>query len=64
MPNLPLFRDPWARREAWRKHPVFSNRAMFSGLFPGFGIAVVAFTTYVVADKLYLNAKIEEAKHH
>ncbi|KAF7376183.1 NADH-ubiquinone oxidoreductase B12 subunit [Mycena sanguinolenta] len=33
MSNTP-FRDPWAKREAWRKHPVFSNRAMFSNLFP------------------------------
>jgi len=64
MSNLPLFRDPWAKRDAWRKHPVFSNRAMFSSLFPGFGIAVVAFTAYVVADKIYLNAQVEDAKHH
>jgi len=64
MSNLPLFRDPWAKRDAWRKHPIFSNRVMFSGLFPGFGIAVVAFTAYVVADKFYLNAQVEEAKHH
>ncbi|KAI6040295.1 NADH dehydrogenase 1 beta subcomplex subunit 3 [Pisolithus marmoratus] len=49
----PLFRDPWARREAWRKHPVFSNRAMFSSMFPGLGIAVVAFTTYVIVDNFY-----------
>jgi len=57
MSNLPLFRDPWAKREAWRKHPVFSNRAMFSGLLPGFGIAVVAFTAYVVADNFYLKTR-------
>ncbi|KAI6131673.1 NADH dehydrogenase 1 beta subcomplex subunit 3 [Pisolithus croceorrhizus] len=49
----PLFRDPWAKREAWRRHPVFSNRAMFSNMFPGLGIAVVAFTAYVVVDNLY-----------
>ncbi|KAI6021449.1 hypothetical protein PISMIDRAFT_165588 [Pisolithus microcarpus 441] len=49
----PLFRDPWAKREAWRKHPVFSNRAMFSSMFPGLGIAVVAFTAYVVVDSFY-----------
>jgi NADH dehydrogenase (ubiquinone) 1 beta subcomplex subunit 3 len=57
MSNLPLFRDPWAKREAWRKHPVFSNRAMFSGFLPGFGIAVVAFTAYVVADNFYLKTR-------
>ncbi|KAH7926720.1 hypothetical protein BV22DRAFT_1008395 [Leucogyrophana mollusca] len=63
MPNLPLFRDPWAKREAWRKHPVFSNRAMFSSMFPGFGIAVVAFTAYVVVDNFYGKMQVEERKH-
>lgn len=64
MSNPPsLFRDPWAKREAWRKHPVFSNRAMVSSMFPGFGIAVVAFTAYVVVDNFYLKAH-EEPKHH
>merc|ERR1712230_281185 len=48
----PLYRDPWAKREAWRKHPVFSNRAMFSNLFPGLGIAIVAFGAYVLVDNL------------
>jgi NADH dehydrogenase (ubiquinone) 1 beta subcomplex subunit 3 len=63
MSGLPLFRDPWAKREAWRKHPVFSNRVMFRNLFPGFGIAVVAFTAYVVADNIYLSQR-EQPAHH
>ncbi|KII92441.1 hypothetical protein PLICRDRAFT_82979, partial [Plicaturopsis crispa FD-325 SS-3] len=54
MSNLPLFRDPWAKREAWRKHPVFARTAMFRNLFPGFGIAVVAFTAYVAIDNVVL----------
>lgn len=63
MSNLPLFRDPWAKREAWRKHPVFSNRVMFRNIFPGFGIAVVAFTAYVVADNIYTSQR-EQLAHH
>ncbi|KAI0058106.1 hypothetical protein BV25DRAFT_1315272 [Artomyces pyxidatus] len=65
-PKYPLlFRDPWAKRDAWRRHPVFSNRAMFANLFPGFGIAVVAFTAYVVADNVYGGLKpAAEEKHH
>ncbi|KAF8844389.1 hypothetical protein BDN67DRAFT_771190 [Paxillus ammoniavirescens] len=63
MANPPLFRDPWAKREAWRKHPVFSNRAMFSSMFPGFGIAVVAFTAYVVVDNFYGKVQGSSAKH-
>ena len=50
-PNL--YRDPWAKRDAWRKHPVFSRSKMFAGLFPGFGIGLAAFTLYVVADNIY-----------
>jgi len=63
MSNLPLFRDPWAKREAWRKHPVFANRTMFRGLLPGFGTAVVAFTAYVVLDNVYLSANKKDSHH-
>lgn len=40
---------------------MFAQRAMFSRMFPGFGIAVVAFTTYVVVDNMFLQT---EEKHH
>jgi len=63
MSNLPLFRDPWAKRDAWRKHPVFSNRTLFRNLFPGFGIAVVAFTAYVIADNVYGSLSKGKEKH-
>ena len=64
MSNLPLFRDPWAKREAWRKSPVFSSRVMFRNLFPGFGIAVVAFTAYVAVDNIFLSAEKDDHHHH
>ncbi|KDR75862.1 hypothetical protein GALMADRAFT_68810 [Galerina marginata CBS 339.88] len=64
MPNLPLFRDPWAKGEAWRKSPIFTNRIMLRNLFPGFGIAVVAFTAYVVADNIYFGAQKTDSHHH
>ncbi|KAK0504566.1 NADH-ubiquinone oxidoreductase B12 subunit family-domain-containing protein [Armillaria luteobubalina] len=64
MSNLPLYRDPWARFESWRKHPVFSQQTMLRNLFPGFGIAVVAFTGYVIAENIYLKAKKPEAEPH
>ena len=56
-----LYRNPWAKADAWRKHPVFQQRNMLSKMFPGFGVAVVAFTTYVVAEKLFFP---EESHHH
>jgi NADH dehydrogenase (ubiquinone) 1 beta subcomplex subunit 3 len=37
---------------------------MFRNLFPGFGIAVVAFSAYVVVDNLYLSASKSDPKHH
>jgi len=54
------------KREAWRKHPVFSNRNMFRNLLPGFGTAAVAFTIYVLYDNLVLNTKraAEETEEH
>lgn len=66
MSEGPLYRDPWARREAWRKSPIFSNRAMFRNMFPGFGIGLAAFTVYVVADNLMAKGaqKAQAAEHH
>ena len=61
-PTPPMFRDPWAKREAWRKHPIFNQRAMLSKMFPGFGVAVVAFTTYVIIDNMFLQAAPQS--HH
>ena len=59
-----LYSDPWAKRNAWRRHPLFAKRQMFASLFPGFGIALVAFTTYVVADNLVFSQSktIKEAE--
>ncbi|KAG0665228.1 hypothetical protein C6P46_000327 [Rhodotorula mucilaginosa] len=61
MPAPPMYRDPWAKREAWRKHPIFSNKAMFRNLFPGFGLGLAAFVAYVAYDET-LNAAKKE--HH
>ncbi|KAJ7218026.1 NADH-ubiquinone oxidoreductase B12 subunit family-domain-containing protein, partial [Mycena pura] len=63
MQNTP-FRDPWAKREAWRNHPVFSNRAMFTSMFPGLGIAIVAFSAYVLVDNFYLSKRKPEVVRH
>lgn len=35
---------------------------MFSNLFPGFGIALVAFTAYVVVDQLTNPSNVEQLK--
>ena len=59
----PLFHDPWAKREAWRKSPIFSNRAMFRNIFPGFGIAVVAFTGYVIVDNVLARSAPKQEEH-
>ncbi|KAJ2655641.1 hypothetical protein IWW48_005439 [Coemansia sp. RSA 1200] len=40
-------KDPWARREAWRKHPAFSKMSQLKGMFPGFGIASGLFAVYL-----------------
>jgi NADH dehydrogenase (ubiquinone) 1 beta subcomplex subunit 3 len=66
MSNLPLFRDPWAKREAWRQSPLFSKTTVLGNMFPGFGIAVVAFTAYVIADNVYQKSskKPDDSHHH
>ena len=60
MAEGPLYHDPWAKREAWRKHPVFSKTTALRNMFPGFGIAVVAFTAYVVYDNINKKTKAKE----
>jgi NADH dehydrogenase (ubiquinone) 1 beta subcomplex subunit 3 len=58
-----MFRDAWAKREAWRKHPVFARTAMIRSMFPGFGIAVVAFTAFVVVDNVTGAGKKDDHHH-
>ncbi|KAH7108324.1 NADH-ubiquinone oxidoreductase B12 subunit family-domain-containing protein [Auriculariales sp. MPI-PUGE-AT-0066] len=66
----PLYRDPWAKREAWRKSPIFSNRAYLRNLFPGFGIGLGAFIAYVIVDETILKRRtppsppVSRADHH
>ena len=45
---------------------MFSNRAMFANIFPGFGIAVVAFSAYVLAESIIGKGERQavEDKHH
>ncbi|RKP15479.1 hypothetical protein BJ684DRAFT_2384, partial [Piptocephalis cylindrospora] len=42
----PPANDPWDRVESWRRHPVFSFKNQVRNLFPGLGIATVAFAAY------------------
>ena len=46
-----LSRDPWAKREAWRKHPIFSYSYYYRNMFPGLGLGVTAFVAYCVWEK-------------
>lgn len=46
-----LYRDPWAKREAWRKHPIFSQRFYFRHMFPGLTLGVSAFLVYCAWEK-------------
>lgn len=63
--NLPSnIRDPWARREAWRYHPVYHNRwTMYKTLFPGLGWALGAFTLYVVAESMFFKKSSKHGDH-
>ncbi|KAJ5089222.1 hypothetical protein N7532_007906 [Penicillium argentinense] len=53
-------RDPWARNEAWRYTGPFSRWNRFKGLFPGLGIATVAFTAYCAYEHFFL----KDDHHH
>ncbi|SAM81814.1 uncharacterized protein UDID_03034 [Ustilago sp. UG-2017a] len=58
-----LYRDPWAKREAWRKHRVFSHRFFARNIFPGFGIGLGAFAVYLAVDTLTHPFNVDKLKH-
>ncbi|KAG0025581.1 endodeoxyribonuclease [Podila clonocystis] len=39
--------DPWAKHHAWRQHALFTRSARIRTMFPGLGIASVAFAVYL-----------------
>ncbi|KAI9242759.1 MAG: hypothetical protein BYD32DRAFT_361804, partial [Podila humilis] len=41
------FQDPWAKHHAWRQHALFTRSARIRTMFPGLGIASVAFAAYL-----------------
>ncbi|KAK1145704.1 hypothetical protein N8T08_003940 [Aspergillus melleus] len=53
-------RDPWARYEAWRYTGPFSRINRFKRLFPGLGIATVAFAGYCTYEHFFL----KDDHHH
>ncbi|EJU04242.1 hypothetical protein DACRYDRAFT_105308 [Dacryopinax primogenitus] len=65
MAGYPSYRDPWAKREAWRKSYIFTRAYYLRNLFPGLGTAIVAFTAYVAYDNLRMmsNSSKKEVEH-
>ncbi|CUM52836.1 unnamed protein product [Debaryomyces fabryi] len=55
--------NPWAKRDAWRYQGQFSRFNRFKNAFPGFGIALGAFTLYVAYEQVFLKDKHHEEHH-
>lgn len=53
--------NPWAKRDAWRYEGQFSRVNRFKSAFPGLGIAIVAFSGYLVYEKVFLK---KDEHHH
>lgn len=49
-PQGNVLKDPWFKREAWRWDPFFSKQNVLRNSFPGLGIAVAAFSIYLIYD--------------
>ncbi|KAI7867744.1 NADH-ubiquinone oxidoreductase B12 subunit family-domain-containing protein [Spinellus fusiger] len=56
----PVYHDPWAKREAWRRHSFFVKTNSVRSIFPGLGLATVAFAAYCGYEAIFLKDK----KHH
>ncbi|KAG0052059.1 endodeoxyribonuclease [Gryganskiella cystojenkinii] len=64
----PSILDPWAKHHAWRNHALFTRSTRIGTMFPGLGIATVAFAAYlgyeyVTAPKADAHAHHGEAHH-
>ncbi|WFD44898.1 hypothetical protein MPSI1_003571 [Malassezia psittaci] len=57
-----MYRDPWAKREAWRKHPVFSKLFYMRNMFPGLGLGSSAFVAYLIYE--HFSARKQQALQH
>ncbi|PYH86465.1 NADH-ubiquinone oxidoreductase B12 subunit [Aspergillus uvarum CBS 121591] len=57
-------KDPWARYEAWRYTGPFSRWNRFRNLFPGLGIATVAFAGYCAYEAVFLKDDHHHGGHH
>lgn len=55
--KMTKYHDPWAKYHDWRNHPVFQRKNQMKNMFPGLGIASVAFAGYCIVEYLY-------NKHH
>lgn len=61
-PYVRKYRDPWAKRDMWRKHPVFTNAFYIRHAWPGFLWGIGAFAVYVGFDKLIQPDNVEKLK--
>ncbi|RUS19745.1 NADH-ubiquinone oxidoreductase B12 subunit family-domain-containing protein [Endogone sp. FLAS-F59071] len=61
--HAPARHDPWAQRDAWRKSSLFSTRTMFRNMFPGLGIATVAFAVYLGYEAITAPGAKKENHH-
>ena len=50
--------------EAWRYTGPFTRMNRFRGMFPGFGIAAVAFAGYMVYEQLFLTSSHGHGEAH
>ena len=57
-----MFRDPWEKREMWRKHPIFTQRFYARRMFPGFTLGTTAFILDVGWEQ-FSKAQTQDAHH-
>ena len=57
-----VYKDPWARFEAWRYRPEFHPKRNIMRMFPGFTWGVGAFLFAVTVEELFFKEKTDK-KH-
>ena len=59
-----VIKDPWARFEAWRNHPMFNSKRNMLNFIPGFTWGLGAFIVAITIEKILEKKEDSHAPHH
>ena len=59
-----VYKDPWARFEAWRYQPEFTVRRNLMRMIPGLTWGIGAFLVAITVEKVFFSDDSKSSGHH